>query len=490
MSRSFSTRPSGSLAEETREQGQRLLELDERIRHIHGQLEGEREDQVASTLEDQAQRLNRLKALLLDQASKQANVSPGEFFTHSQFRGDEPTDAPRPFSEFRHGVTQDELPAETICAIWSDVSRLPPLADPIDSWDVAIAVCAGLAGATLDMLAVRIPIDMMFGGQKQLGGPLPELIRKALATPTDNWLGQWAKVPFDRVAGNEGPPIPGMCGRQHRLLSLGHDPLLGLIFGTFDIHRSTITGIDTDGHPFIRPVSQFHGDSIKWALAPLYWIGHILSDVGTKAGLPIPGFGLALLLDFGSFGPNSRTISDIARFMYLKGYDLRHYFAMGLSVGTVEAIVRGYCWVRYGWSAPPGEDWVCTPGEAGQRLTFERLDADFLRHRVEVKQGRLLALAHSLAAGANAIKIGAYVGNPLAINLAQWQRWLWSLAAMAGAWVARQDARELQRLVKNRRAIDAGWQQLLKGSGRDFEPDDHGPHLLAAAPASAFAAVT
>ena len=79
---------------------------------------------MASTLEDQAQRLNRLKALLLDQASKQANVSPGEFFTHSQFRGDEPTDAPRPFSEFRHGVTQDELPAETICAIWSDVSRL------------------------------------------------------------------------------------------------------------------------------------------------------------------------------------------------------------------------------------------------------------------------------------------------------------------------------------------------------------------------------
>ncbi|MDE2795898.1 MAG: hypothetical protein OXL34_13845 [Gemmatimonadota bacterium] len=45
---------------------------------------------------------------------------------------------------------------------------------------------------------------------------------------------KWAKVPYDVVS-----PKDGLTPNVHRLASLGHDPLLGLVFGVGDILSGT-----------------------------------------------------------------------------------------------------------------------------------------------------------------------------------------------------------------------------------------------------------
>ena len=42
--------------------------------------------------------------------------------------------------------------------------------------------------------------------------------------------------------------------------------------------------------------------------------------------------------------------TDVARFMYGHGYDLRHFFTMGITPGVVSAIIRGY-WLLDSYAA-------------------------------------------------------------------------------------------------------------------------------------------
>ena len=51
-----------------------------------------------------------------------------------------------------------------------------------------------------------------------------------------------AKVPYDVVR-----PKDGRTPNVHRLASLGHDPLLGLVFGVCDIISGSCTFIDKSG---------------------------------------------------------------------------------------------------------------------------------------------------------------------------------------------------------------------------------------------------
>lgn len=372
-----------------------------------------------------------------------------------------PSAPPQTSSRDARAALQLEIPAELEAALSREVYALPPVSDPLDAWDVAAAVCAGLAGGLIDFFLVRIPKDLTYLGRvSQRGSPVTQWLREA-QLPADNWMSGYVKTAFDRVAPSTypGPKIPGLNPRMHRLHTLGHDPLLGLVFGVLDTVLSTMTGIDTNGRPFVRPIAP-SPEFTSPVFAPLVWLGHLFSDVATPMGLPIPGWGLTQLLQLGRIGDNEHTIAEITRWMYREGYDLRHLVSMGLAPGIVELIVRVYCAFRHGaGDAPPQR--LHRRGERERSYDVEALLADLSVARRDARRDRILLFAHSLAAGANALKLAAYGGNPLALNVAQWACWLRSAARVSGVWLSSRPRRELERCLNNRRAIDTRWDELL-----------------------------
>ena len=278
----------------------------------------------------------------------------------------------------------------------------------LDRYDVLAAIAAGLVAATVDFLAVRIPKDMLYLGQHQAGSPLTKWI-KSLEIPGNNWLAQNFKTSFDVV--DVGGKIDGFGGKTHRFHSLGHDPLVGLIIGTIDIMRGGLSAISKNGdlvflsgtgparfNPFIALVCE---------------IGHLLSDCATKMGIPPPGFSLAQILQFGKFGTNERTVADLARFMYLKGYDSRHFLTMSTSVAAAEVVLRGYFWIRRKLDANYEAQAVHIERASGARSTSAHPTFQ-----------AMALVAHVVGSAANAGKVAFYQGNPLAVNYAQWLRFV------------------------------------------------------------------
>lgn len=296
----------------------------------------------------------------------------------------------------------------------------------LDQYDVIAAVVAGLTAALVDVTIVRIPKDIKYlGNQFQEGSLLTEWLNSK-KDPAEHWLAGLGaaaekifKVPFDRV-GDVADRIEGFGGRTHRLQTPGHDPLIGLLVGTIDVMRGGLTAISRDGK---RVYLSDLGPGTYNPLKAIVWtMGHILSDFPTPMGVPPPGFSLFQAVNVGSFGAKDRTVGELARFMYLNGYDSRHFLTMSTSVAAVEIVLRGYFWVRRRLDEAYNED-VCRQGEVA-------------RTKGVGEHPRYLGLAltaHAIAAAANAGKVAFYAGNPLAINYAQWLRFThatWRFAQM------------------------------------------------------------
>lgn len=126
----------------------------------------------------------------------------------------------------------------------------------LDKYDIALCAAAGLLGAAVDLLLVGIPQKTPEGLK---GGPLANYVRdwfdrrfpeEEMQKLANNKV---SKVPYDAQDNRHTEiRIEGLSAYYHRILSLGHDPLLGLIFGVADILSGRMTTIDKTG----RIVSQ------------------------------------------------------------------------------------------------------------------------------------------------------------------------------------------------------------------------------------------
>lgn len=117
-------------------------------------------------------------------------------------------------------------------------------------------------------------------------------------------------VPFDANCGSGGE-LQGGGVFGHRGKTLGHDPLLGLIFGTANIATSTLTTTDLHSYHITtfnkRDYFSYHADTwkifektadkllnqgmdgkIKVAASLVKEIIHLNSDINTKDSLPLP----------------------------------------------------------------------------------------------------------------------------------------------------------------------------------------------------------
>jgi hypothetical protein len=150
-----------------------------------------------------------------------------------------------------------------------------------------------------------------------------------------------AKVLYDLSMGNA---VDGLSPKVHRLMSLGHDPILAFIFGTIDIMSGTGTYIDKHGD-LRRIATSLSPEGLVSAFVKVFL--HLLSDVFTSAGVQPPFFTLLQLAKTKSpfvLGPSGKKVSwtNMARYMYTHGYDLRHFATMGIVPASVEMIVRGW----------------------------------------------------------------------------------------------------------------------------------------------------
>jgi hypothetical protein len=304
----------------------------------------------------------------------------------------------------------------------------------LDAYDVLAIAAAGLAASLLDILLVATPST----------SPLTTQLRKHLSISDRNALAKKAPVPYDRIFQGMPERVAGMYPKSHRVQTLGHDPLLGLFYGTLDIMRGSMTAAPVGGGFQVLDIGP--GESNPF-VALVRQITHLLSDVATHSGLPLPGWTALATLGGPTLG--GKTIGDVARQMYIDGFDSWHFASMATSAAAVDIVLRGYWGLRR--AVDPA--WRDVVG-----LEAERHGST---HVSDHPRFASLSLgAHGAAAAGNLVKVAMYGGNPLALNYSEWLTFLRAFYRWAddrqGSVAARVDA----GLRANARAVEAGWARL------------------------------
>ena len=276
----------------------------------------------------------------------------------------------------------------------------------LDKLDFTICAVAAILAGVIDVLFIGIPKPTSLGVKS---GLLSDYVRdyfeKKFPPEEMEKLGRESafKVPYDAQDNrNTSVYVEGLSTYYHRLLSLGHDPLLGFIVGVFDIIKGRMTTIDKSGE-FVSQVMKSPQEGMTIMSAICRQIRHLKSDITTPMGLPVPLMSLFNLFQFGSIGDEEQTIAEIVQGMYYEGYDFIHFCSMSIPIMLIEVFVRlAYCLKRM---------------KEGYSLK-EALPFSLNRER-KPKLATMLFIAHS---GATAINCGKvyFSENPMAINYPQW----------------------------------------------------------------------
>ena len=278
----------------------------------------------------------------------------------------------------------------------------------LDKYDVSISVVAGLLGAVVDLVLVGIPEKGPDGLET---GPLSDLVRKKFEekfNPEEMEKlanSKVSKVSFDAQDNRHTTEyVEGLSAYYHRMLSLGHDPLLGFVFGVYDIMHGTMTTIDKNGK-FVCQVMENYADRKETNIvsAVMKQIIHFKSDITTSMGLPAPLMGLFNLMQFGSIGEEELTIAEIVQGMYYEGFDFIHFCSQSISTIVIELVTRiGYAVKRI---------------KEGNKVK-DSIPISLNREK-HPKLATMLFIAHCEATAINAGKV-YFTKNPMAINYPEW----------------------------------------------------------------------
>lgn len=287
----------------------------------------------------------------------------------------------------------------------------------LDKVDILIPAVAGiLSGA----------IDCVFGGfiRTADGRSVPgsmthyvnQLFAKALPQDRIKKLEELAKVPYDALNYNSKGNVivqeivDGLSPVFHHQVSLGHDPILGFIFGTLDMLRGTVTTLDFNGKFVIQAAEGFSdrkAQNLFQAIATVFL--HMLSDVNGSSsaknggmGLPVPFMALFNTVQGGKvFGQD--TVAEIVKSMFYEGYDFRHFCSMSIPVMITEVIVRVSYFAK----------------RLHEGYSFNEAIPVGIDHMKKPKLGAMLWIAHSASTAINLGKV-VFTKNPMNINYPQW----------------------------------------------------------------------
>lgn len=177
------------------------------------------------------------------------------------------------------------------------------------------------------MPAIGEPMDKASRITDKEGDALVKQLKKEFAEKHKNWPVEKAQqgrrlreqegktwkeiifsgVPYDAISGSKDVLDVGLTGNTHRYKTLGHDPILGWIFGTSNILTDTLTLNNLmsyrvqNGHMtsqtllapqlFLETSNQIQSDKYKLPAAIFRQAIHYKSDIYTKKGLPVPLLG-------------------------------------------------------------------------------------------------------------------------------------------------------------------------------------------------------
>ncbi len=308
--------------------------------------------------------------------------------------------------------------------------------------DMYVAVVAGVMATVIDVVFVGTPdVGRLYNGQENFDGSvLTKMLRKVgngddTISEVLKWLSKKCKVPYD-ISNYKNTAIPN----NHRLRNFGHDPLFGLLFAVADIFMGTTTFIDNNGALKIVVNERNYSQTQKiWAV--FYYIGHLLSDVCTARGLPIPGWITTQIFS----GKGEKTIAKVAEMMYRDGYDLRHLASMNTTVAVKNMIIESYLY------------FACEEVHGIENLVTRGIR----KKEKEMRKYKLSLIADAVACSGNVLKffLPPTCGNMTALNLPEWISLIKSTITVSGYQLAN---KEIEQAVKQRSEIDEKWKKLLE----------------------------
>lgn len=278
----------------------------------------------------------------------------------------------------------------------------------LDNYDIAISVVAGLLAATIEILLIGIPQKTPQGLK---GAPLANFVR-------DYFYNKFPEAEMNKLANSKVSKVPydaqdnrnttiwveGLSAYYHRLLSLGHDPFLGFIFGVADILNGQMTTIDKTGKTVSQGMEIFSDRrecDIFVAIAKQ--IIHLKSDITTSMGLPAPLMSLFNYLQFGSIGEEEMTIAEIVQGMYYEGYDFIHFCSLSIPTMIIEVFIR-----------------LCYSFKRIKEGHSIKESIPFSSNQIKYpKLGTMLFIAHTSSMALNVGRI-CFTKNPMVINYPQW----------------------------------------------------------------------
>ena len=309
--------------------------------------------------------------------------------------------------------------------------------------DTLVSIAAGVIASVIDIVFVGTPevVKIYRGGENFDGSVLTKILRQ-LGNCDDKlsrmlkWLSDKCEVPYD-VSVEPGVVIPN----NHRLRNPGHDPLFGLLFAVADIILGTATLIDDNGNIRIIVKGKEYPPEQKY-LSVIYYLGHLLSDVCTARGLPVPGF---FATQFFTTGESDRSIAKVAEQMYKDGYDLRHLASMSTPVVIKNMITDTYL------------NLVVSEEDGPFDLIAER---EIREHKLMAYKYRLRLVSDAVSCGGNALKffLPPTTGNMTALNLPEWTSLLKD--TIADMKYQLRD-KSVERAILNREIISDNWKALL-----------------------------
>lgn len=290
----------------------------------------------------------------------------------------------------------------------------------LDGWDYAIACSCGLFASMLDLLCVQAPpkptvpwsqkVDGIFNGwvQEAFNKVLPPDLSDALSKGYPIGAPDSSTV-FDLI----GAPDKALNPLNHRLRSLAHDPILGLIFGVWDMVHGTCTAV-VNGQIISIPSRKGPTDGGLFQLLGKM-LGHLLSDVNAPSGkgnrgmgLPAPFMGLLRMLEGIPVGDSS--FGKQIEWMYVNGYDFRQFTVTSIPMLIMEVLLRVFYVAKQvvKYDQPFGESLL-----------------DTMPARLNPRVRMMLAIAYGTSSAVNAGKM--YVtGDILNANYASWMGLAWN----------------------------------------------------------------
>lgn len=162
-------------------------------------------------------------------------------------------------------------------------------------------------------------------------------------------------VPFDAIEGSKKYDL-GLSGKTHRMKTLGHDPILGLVFGTANIATSTLTTTKLQSYHIktgankrdmlyqqastIKIFENMQSKILQEGMEGLMKVvasfikevQHLRSDLYSKEGLPLPLITL-----------NPEWIAQLSRY----GLDFTNAFTVGMQGLGAMFINMLISWIHY-----------------------------------------------------------------------------------------------------------------------------------------------